>query len=48
MPVGVVKTPADERKWEACKESVREQGLTPEKDGDRYWRVVMGDRKSVV
>ncbi len=41
MPKGVVKTPADEKRWAKAKERAREEyGLS--EDDERFWRLVNG------
>ena len=39
MPVGVVKSPRDEKKWENAKKAANK--TLSESDGDRYWALVM-------
>lgn len=42
MPSNLVKTPHDERLWEKAKEIVRKQYGKTEKDGESYWKLVVG------
>ncbi|MHB1418282.1 MAG: helicase-related protein [Bacillota bacterium] len=37
-----IKTTKDEARWEEAKKVAQEQGLSEEKDGDRYWAYVNG------
>jgi uncharacterized protein YpmB len=39
MPVSVVKTPAEESKWEAAKKAAEKQGL--KHTDPKFWKVVM-------
>ena len=42
MPVSVVKTKADERRWSECKASVAKSHPKWSKSGSRFYSAVMG------
>ncbi len=44
MPVGVVKTAKDEKRWDECKASARAKGL--EEGTPRFYRYTMGCMKA--
>lgn len=47
MPVGVVRTAAQEKLWNRAKAQVRKQYPKIKEDSERYWKIVMTIYKSM-